>query len=227
MSTGSSWGYRVPQRHTPAAHRAAGPLRPDQRLQPSLRSRPSFPWPRWESGKHIFDLHRRRSSPVPDSFHRNRCNWTLAAFGTNRGVDGTSSCLKSAGRLRGWPRLCEFSEAARAKRIGSMKRARSSCAGQGGSSPAMAILPSCYRGKEHRFATIRTTAACFDKSSATPSPMLWLQSPIAAYFLLNWACRWISDAFVGIIARSAPGCAVAGAPGSPFVGFVSLPIALG
>ena len=89
----------------------------------------------------------------------------------NRGVDGTSSCLKSASPLRGWPHWCEFFEAARAKRTESMRRARSSCASQGGSSPAMAILLSCYRGAERRSAMTRTTATFVDKSSATPSLM--------------------------------------------------------
>ena len=170
-STGSSWGDRVPPQRTPAAHRAASPQWPGQRPQPGFRSRPGCPWPGWESSRHIFDWLRRKSSQAPDSFHRNRCSWTLAAFGMNRGVDGTSSCLKSASLLRGWPHWCEFSEAARAKRTESMRRARSSCASQGGSSPAMAILPSCYRGEERRSAMIRTTATFVDKSSATPSPM--------------------------------------------------------
>ena len=171
-STGSSWGDRVPQQRTPAVHRAASPQWPGQRLQPSFRSRRGgSPWLRWESSRHIFDWLRRRSSQAPGSFHRNRCNWTLAAFEMNQGVDGTGSCLKSASPLRGWPHWCEFSEAARAKRIESMKRAHSSCASRGGSSPAMAILPSCYRREECRFAMSRTTAMFDDKSSATPSPM--------------------------------------------------------
>lgn len=223
-STGSSWGDRVPPQRTLATHHAASPQWPGQRPQPSFRSRPGYLWLSWESSRHIFDWLRPRSSQAPSSFHRNRCSWTLAVFGMNRVVAGTSGCLKSASPLRGWPHWCEFSEAARAKCTESMRRARSSYASQGGSSPAMAILPSCHRQEERRSAMIRTTATFADKSSAMPSPMSLL---LSAYFLLKWVCRWILDALAGIITRSALGCAVAWAPGSLCAGFVSLPTALG